>query len=67
MPVPFSPITSQTSYIVALVAGNRMVRISGEPSGFLRAVPSASTTRTWAPSQLACREPEAKSQRALAM
>ena len=44
-----------------------MVRISGEPSGLRRGVPSASTTRTWAPSQLACREPEAKSQRALAL
>jgi hypothetical protein len=60
------PITSQTSYIVALVTGNRMVRISGEPSGLRRGVPSASTIRTWAPSQLACREPLAKSQRAVA-
>ena len=53
--------------MVALVIGNRMVRISGEPSGLRRGVPSASTTRTWAPSQLACREPEAKSQRAVAL
>jgi hypothetical protein len=52
--------------MVALATGNRMVRISGDPSGFLRVVPSASTTRTWAPSQLAWREPEAKSQRPLA-
>ena len=50
--MPRRPITSQTSYIVALVTGNRMVRISGEPSGLRRGVPSASTTRTWAPSQL---------------
>ncbi len=60
-------MTSQTSYIVALAIGNRMVRISGEPSFLRRWVPSASTTRTWAPNQLACREPEAKSQRALAL
>ena len=42
--MPRSPITSQTSYIVALVIGNRMVRISGEPSALRRGVPSASTT-----------------------
>ena len=65
MPVPESPITSQTSYMVALVAGNMMVRISGAPLGINRLVPSASTTWTWAPSQLAWREPEAKSQRAV--
>jgi hypothetical protein len=51
--------------MVALSIGNRIVRISGAPS-FFRGVPSASTTRTCAPSQLACREPEAKSQRAVA-
>jgi hypothetical protein len=34
----------------ALPIGNRMVRSSGEPSGFLRGVPSASVMRTWAPS-----------------
>ena len=45
---------------------NRMVRSSGEPSGFLRGVPSASVMRTCAPSQLAWRIPEANSQRALA-
>ena len=63
--MPLRPITSQTSYIVALAAGNRMVRTSGVPLGFNRGVPSASTIRTWAPSQLAWREPLAKSQRAL--
>ena len=63
--MPLSPITSQTSYMVALSAGNRMVRISGPPFGFIRVVPSASTTLTWAPSQLAWREPLAKSQRAV--
>jgi hypothetical protein len=44
--------------MVALDIGNRMVRISAAPFGFFRGVPSASTTRTCAPSQLACREPE---------
>ena len=63
--MPLRPITSQTSYMVALAAGNRMVRISGAPLGFIRGAPSASMTRTWAPSQLAWREPLAKSQRAL--
>ena len=29
-------MTSQTSYIVALAAGNRMVRTSGVPFGFSR-------------------------------
>ena len=63
--MPLRPITSQTSYMVALVAGNTMVRISGEPFGFIRLVPSASMTWTWAPSQFAWREPLAKSQRAV--
>ena len=63
--MPQRPITSQTSCMVALAAGNTMVRISGVPFGFIRLVPSASTTWTWAPSQLAWREPLAKSQRAV--
>ena len=49
-------MTSQTSYMVALVTGNRIVRISGVPFGPIRLVPSASTTWTWAPSQLAWRD-----------
>ena len=49
-----------------IATGNRMVRTSGAPLGFNRRVPSASTIWTWAPSQLACREPLAKSQRAVA-
>ena len=60
-----SPIACHTSCSVALAAGNRMVRSSGEPSAFLPGAPSALTMRTCAPSQLACREPEAKSQRAV--
>ena len=33
--MPLRPITSQTSYMVALATGNRMVRISGVPFGFI--------------------------------
>jgi hypothetical protein len=63
--VPLRPITSQTSYMVALAAGNRMVRISGEPSGFLRrrAVGLDDADMRAEPARLA--RAEAKSQRAV--
>jgi len=57
--VPLKPITSQTSYMVGAVAGNRMVRFPASRRGFLRWLRHFRRA-DMAPSQLACREPEGK-------
>jgi len=53
------------SVILALVFGNSIVRMTGLQSGLRRGVPSASTTGTWQPSQVALWLPLAKLQLAV--
>lgn len=52
LPAPRSPMTCQTSFSVALEAGNNNVRRSGHPLR-RRGVPLASTIGAWLPRQVA--------------